>query len=153
MCRETCCMTHHQENTSRLQFSTTILNYATSIMLLQTWSLLNLVRCSTFLKIVKRWSRWSSRAEVQRWDTYPELTELRLVGYLTQWIWTPRSKSNMLTPQTTRWLANQRKLHTWWMGPSPFFVEYHELLNVFLQPFSSKQKAECHVQESSEKYF
>ena len=36
MCRETCCMTHHQENTPRtklrLQFSTTNLNYATPIM-------------------------------------------------------------------------------------------------------------------------
>ena len=61
----------------RLQFSTTILNYATSIMFPQTWGLLNLLRCCTFLKIMKRWSRWSSRAEVQQWDTCPEPTELR----------------------------------------------------------------------------
>ena len=39
------------------------------------------------------------------------------------------------------------------MGPSPSSVEYHEFLDVFLQPFSFKQKAECHVQESSEQYF
>ena len=31
-------------------------------------------------------------------------------------------------------------------------VEHHEFLNVFLQPFSFKEKAECHVQESSGKY-
>ena len=40
MCRETCCMTHHQENKPRtklrLQFRTTILNCATSILFPQT---------------------------------------------------------------------------------------------------------------------
>ena len=52
MYREVCCMTRPQENEprtkSRLQFSTTVLNCATSIMFPQTSSLLNLVRCSTF---------------------------------------------------------------------------------------------------------
>ena len=37
------------------------------------------------------------------------------------------------------------------MGPSSSIVE-HEFLDVFLQPFSFEQKAECHVQESSGKY-
>ena len=41
-CRKTCCATHHQENTPttklKLQFSTTILNYATSIVLLDVKS-------------------------------------------------------------------------------------------------------------------
>ena len=45
MCRKMCCMTHHQENKPRnklrLQHSTTILNYAKSIMFPQTWNLLN----------------------------------------------------------------------------------------------------------------
>ena len=94
MCMETCWMIHHQENKPRtklrLQFSTTILNYATSIMLPQTWSLLNLVRCFPFLKITKRWTRWSSRAEVQQWDTYPKPTELLLIGYLTESILDPQ---------------------------------------------------------------
>ena len=67
---------------------------------LQTWSLLNLVRCSTFLKIMKHWSRWSSRAEVQQWDTHPEPTELRLIGYVTESTLTHKSKSNMSTPKT-----------------------------------------------------
>ena len=104
VCRETCCLTHHQENTPttklRLQFSTTILNYATSIMFLQTWSLVNLVRCSTFLRIMKRWSKWSSRAEVQQWDMYPETTGLRLIGCSIESTWTQQSTSNMLTPKT-----------------------------------------------------
>ena len=51
------CMTRHQENEprtkSRLQLSTTILNYATSIVLL------NPVQCFTFFEDMKRWSRWS----------------------------------------------------------------------------------------------
>ena len=38
------------------------------------------------------------------------------------------------------------------MGLSSSFVEQHEFLDVFLQPFSFKPKAECHVQESSGKY-
>ena len=73
---------------SRLQFSTTILNYATSILITETWILLNPVRRFTFLKIMKRWSRWSSRAEVQQWDTFQEPTDLRLIGYLTESTWT-----------------------------------------------------------------
>ena len=52
--RETCCVTPHQTSTPtikpRLQFSTIILNEAMSIMLRRLRSLLNLVRCSTFLK-------------------------------------------------------------------------------------------------------
>ena len=114
MCREICCMTHHQENELNKRwdsnFSTTILNDATSIMFPQTWSLLNLVRCCTFLKIMKLWSRWSSKAEVRQWDTCPEPTELRLIGYLTESTWTLKSKSNMLTPKTNSQTYWQRAI-------------------------------------------
>ena len=103
-CRETCCVTKHQENTPtpkpRLKVSTTILSYPLSIMFPQTWSLLTLVLCFTFLKIMKGWSRWSSKAEVQQWDTYPEPTELRLICHLTESTLTHKSKSNTLTPKT-----------------------------------------------------
>ena len=55
---ETCCMAHHQEkhtkNQVKTQIQDTILNFVTSIVFPQTWSLLKLVRCSTFLKIMKR---------------------------------------------------------------------------------------------------
>ena len=57
------------------------------------------------------------------------------------------------TKKPTRGHVNQRKFHSWWMRPSPSFFEYHEFLDVFLQPFSFKQRAECHVQGSSGKYF
>ena len=80
---QTCCVANHRENTptpkSKLKFGTTILSYPMSIMFLKTWS--------TFLKIMKRWFRWSSRAEVQHWDTCQEPTELLLTGCLTESIW------------------------------------------------------------------
>ena len=59
----------HQFPNKDSKFSTMILCYPMSILFLQKWILLNLVRCCTLLKIMKRWSRWSSRAEVIRWDT------------------------------------------------------------------------------------
>ena len=74
--RETCCVTLHQTSTpktkARLQSSPTFLCWAMLIMFRQTRSVLNSVRCSTFLKITKQWLGWSSKAEVQQWDTYPE---------------------------------------------------------------------------------
>ena len=40
------------------------------------------------------------------------------------------------------------------MEPSFSFVEYHEFLDVLLQPFHSfKQKAECHVNKRARRYF
>ena len=56
----------------------------------QTWSLLTVVLCFTFLKVMKRWSRWSSKAEVQQWDMFPGLTEWLLIGWLTESTWTPK---------------------------------------------------------------
>ena len=57
-------------------------------------------RCCTSLRITKPWLKWSEKGEVLRWDMFPEPTELRLMGCSTESIWTPRSKSNMLTPKT-----------------------------------------------------
>ena len=56
---------------------------------------------------------------------------------------------NVVIENPTRRHVNQRKLHTWCAGPSPYFSMFscsHFLLY-------RKQKAECHVQESSGKYF
>ena len=41
-----------------------------------------------------------NREEVRQWDMFPGLTELLLIGCLIESIWTPRSKSNTLTPKT-----------------------------------------------------
>ena len=67
---------------------------------LQTWNLLVVVPCFTLLKIMKQWSRWSSKAGFQRWDTCPEPTELPWIGCSTRFNFIPRYTSNMLTPNT-----------------------------------------------------
>ena len=40
------------------------------------------------------------KEEAREWDTFPEPTELRLIGCSIESSWTPRSKSNILTPKT-----------------------------------------------------
>ena len=52
------------------------------------------------LRTMKLWSRWSLKAEVLQWDMFPEPTELHLIGCSIELIWTPKSKSNTLTPKT-----------------------------------------------------
>ena len=41
---------------------------------------LNVTHSCTFLKTPRQWSRWSTKDEVQWWDTYPERTESRQIG-------------------------------------------------------------------------
>ena len=56
--------------------------------------------CCMCLKTTKQWSRWWQREEVPQWDMFPGPTELLLIGYSIESIWTPKSKSNTLTPKT-----------------------------------------------------
>ena len=101
--------TPHQTSTlktkPRFQPSTTMLIWAMLCTSRRTRSFPDLVRCKTFL-ITKPWLKWSSKAEVEQWDMYPEPTELLLVGYLTELFWTPRFKSSVSTPNTN--------LQTYW---------------------------------------
>ena len=60
------------------------------ITLAQTQVLLNVKHVCTLSKPAKRWSKLSSKAKVQRWDTCPEPTEMRLIGWLAESIWTPK---------------------------------------------------------------
>ena len=76
------------------------------ILFPQTCILLVRKLCCRSLKTTKQWSRLSSREEARQWDMFPEPTELRLTGYLTESTWTPKPTSNMLTPETnsrTNW--------------------------------------------------
>ena len=59
---------------------------------------------------MKWWSRWSPRAEVQQWVTYPEPTELLQIGSLTESTWTQTSKSNTLTPKSNSQKCSQRAI-------------------------------------------
>ena len=70
------------------------------IIFRRTRSFLDLVRCSTSLRITKPSLKWSSKAEVQQCGMYPEPTELLLIDCLTQLIWIQRFDSSMSTPNT-----------------------------------------------------
>ena len=61
-----------------------MLNYSMWITLPQPLNLLTLAPCFTFVRMMKQWSRWQLEADVRRWDTCPEPTELRLIGCLTE---------------------------------------------------------------------
>ena len=55
----------------------TLMNSQMWITLSQTHLLLTLKPRCMFLKTTKVWSKWSKEAEVLRWDTCPEPSELR----------------------------------------------------------------------------
>ena len=84
-------------------------HHQTKTPIRRTRSLPDLVRRCTFLRITNPWLKWSSMAEVQQWDTYPEPTEFRLIGYLES-TWTHKSKSNMSTPNTNSQTYWQRAI-------------------------------------------
>ena len=66
----------------------------------QTSTILIRKLCCMCLRTTKQWSIWFSREEARQWDMFPEPTELLLIGYSIESIWTPKSKSNTLTPKT-----------------------------------------------------
>ena len=72
------------------------------------------------LKTTKQWSRWSSKAEVQQWDVFPEPKELRLIGCSTESTWTQDPNQMCWHQNPTRRHPKQRKLYSWWMEP-PFY--------------------------------
>ena len=80
--------------------STRLINFFFLITCPLTQILLKMSFSCTFLETMKLSSQWLSKDEVQRWDTSPETTELRLIGCSTESIWNPRFKSNMSTPKT-----------------------------------------------------
>ena len=72
---------------------------------------------------------------------FPEPRELLLIGCLIESIWTPRSKSNTLTPRTNSQTYWQRKVHTWWMESSFVFVQH--------QPFPFHQLSWSDVEKNT----
>ena len=96
---ETHRVTQHQTSTpktkQRFQFIKTILNWVMLIMFRRARSLLNSTRYFTFLRTTKHRLKWSSKTEVQQWDTYPWPTELLLIDYLTESFWTSKSTNQM----------------------------------------------------------
>ena len=94
----------------------------------QTHTLLKVSLSCTSLKTLEQWSKWSLRAEVRQWDMFPEATELLLIGCLIESIWTPRSISYTLTPETNSH-TDQGQFHTWWLESLASFVEHHSRQN------------------------
>ena len=73
---------------------------------------------------------------------FPEPTELLLIGYSIESIWTPRSKSNSCWRQEpTRRHVDEGKFHTWWMESSRVFVQH--------QPFQSHQQSWSDVEKNT----
>ena len=76
------------------------------------------------LKTTRQWLRWLSKEGVPQWDMFPEPTELLLIGYSIESIWTqnPNQVHRYLNP--TRIHTDPGKFHTWWMESSFVFVQY-----------------------------
>ena len=74
----------HTQNQTKIPTQHDNFDLSMLIMFRRTRSLLDLVRCCTFLRTTKQWLKWSSKAEVQQWDVYPEPTKLLLIGCLTE---------------------------------------------------------------------
>ena len=62
----------------------------------------------TSLMTMKQWSKWSVRAEIQRWDTCQERTELRLFGHLMESMWTPKIQIKYVDTQKPTHMPTER---------------------------------------------
>ena len=81
---KTCCVTRHQNKHTQNQTKTPIQHDILELSIVD-YVLSNakfFFRCDAprFLRLTKLWLKWSSKAEVQQWDMYPEPTELLLTG-------------------------------------------------------------------------
>ena len=56
--------------------------------------------CCMCLKTTKQWSRWLQREEARQWDMFPEPTELLLIGYWIESIWTPKIQIKYIDTKT-----------------------------------------------------
>ena len=81
------------------------------------------------------------REEALQWDMFPERTELLLIGCLLEPIWTPRSKSNTLTPRTNSQTYWQREISLVMNGSSFVFVQH--------QPFQFHQLSWSDVEKNT----
>ena len=93
------------------------------ILFHQTSTLLIRKLCCMCLKTTKQWSRWLHREKARQWDMFPEPTELLLIGYSIESIWTPKFKSNTLTPKTNS--------QTYWPREISTRDEWNHLLCLF----------------------
>ena len=74
--------------------------------------------CCTCSKTTKQWSNWSLKGGALQWHVFPEPTELLLIGYSIESIWTQNPNQIHRYQKPTCWHFNQREFHTWWMESS-----------------------------------
>ena len=108
MCKKQIASCRERRIKPKFQPSMIVLNFFILITCLQTSNFRSPLRCCTFLKTVKQWSRWFSREEARQRDMFPEPTELLLIGCLRASIWIPRFRYGTLTPNT-RWQTYWQK--------------------------------------------
>ena len=101
---------------------------------LQTHYVLN----KALLSILEQSLRWLSRAEAQLWDMYPKPTDVLWIDFMTGWIWTLESISNMSTPETNLQHFDQKHLHSWWMAPLSRPVHNYDQFNVSCSHFRKR---------------
>ena len=80
-------------------------------------------------------SRDQSDYQRTKYNDETRVKNPRSIGCSTESIWSPRCKSNMLTPKTHSQTFNQRKIFTRRMESSSSFVQHYEFLDVLLLPF------------------
>ena len=76
------------------------------------------------LRTTKQWSKWLWKAEVLQWDMFPEPTELPLIGYSIELIWTQNPNQIHRHQKPTRRHTDKGKFHTWWMESSFVFLQH-----------------------------
>ena len=76
---------------------------------------------------------------------FPEPTELLLIGCLIESIWTPRSKSNTLTPRTNSQTYWQREISHVMIGITCVFVQHQQF------QFHQKSWSDAHEDVSEER--
>ena len=122
----------------------------------QTHILLKASISCTSVKIMRLWSRWLSKVEIQQWDVS------RTHRVALDWLFDrinlkPNPKSNMLTPKTNLLTCSPKGVHAWQVESSSL-VQHHGILDVLLQPFQqfyfwSDRKADRHHKERSRSDF
>ena len=105
------------------------------------------------LKTTKQWSRSLLRNEARQWDMFTEHTELLLIRFSIESIWTPKSKSNALTPKInsqTYWSKGNFRCDEWNHLLCLLIISDFSLTNC-LEAMSKRNTRRCKWRQSHSK--
>ena len=97
------------------------MNWIILILFPQTSNFRIMKLCCMCLKTTKQWSRCLEKEDVGQWDMVPEPTELRLIGYSIESVWTKNPNQAHRHQKPTCRDANLGKFLTWRMESSCIF--------------------------------